>query len=144
LPTTAVGPVTDVAAFINEYFRAWQGTDEEAIMNYYSENVLLQLPGTRNGRENSRPHRVRAPLYHRLPGKPPHRQKYMIHAQGVVAVEWNFEAEHKGTFAGRAATGNQVKVPGCSVYEYDSAKRQITAGRIYLDMGTLLKQIGAP
>ena len=72
-----------------------------------------------------------------------HIAKNMIFGQDVVAVEWSFEAEHKGLFAGRPATDAHVQVPGCSVYEFDSAKRQITAGRIYFDVGTLLKQIGA-
>ena len=67
----------------------------------------------------------------------------MIFGRDVVVVEWNFEAEHKGPFAGREATGTHVEVPGCSVYEYDSAKRLITGGRIYFDVVTLLKQIGA-
>jgi len=53
------------------------------------------------------------------------------------------EAQHKGPFAGRPATGARVQVPGCSVYEYDLVKRQITGGRIYFDPSTLLKQIGA-
>ena len=30
-----------------------------------------------------------------------------------------FEAIHSGAFAGIAATGRQVQVPGCSFYEYD-------------------------
>ena len=72
-----------------------------------------------------------------------HIAKNMIFGQDVVAVEWSFEAEHKGLFAGRPATDAHVQVPGCSVYEFDSAKRQITAGRIYFDVGALLKQIGA-
>lgn len=58
-----------------------------------------------------------------------------------MGYEFSFEAEHKGPFAGHAATGARVKLPGCGVYEYDSAKRQITAGRIYFDMGTLLQMI---
>jgi hypothetical protein len=67
----------------------------------------------------------------------------MIFGQNVVVIEWSFEAEHTGPFAGKPATGSSVKVPGCSVYEYDPVKRQITKGRIYVDLGTLLKQIGA-
>src|SRR6185437_16381859 len=35
----------------------------------------------------------------------------------------------------------RVNLPGCGVYEYDSAERQITAGRIYFDVGTLLRTI---
>src|SRR5262249_52953396 len=56
-------------------------------------------------------------------------------------VEFSFEAQHKGPFAGHSPTGAQVKVPGCGVYEYDSGKRQITAARIYFDVGTLLQTI---
>ena len=47
----------------------------------------------------------------------------------------------QGPFAGHAATGARINVPGCGVYEYDSAKRQITAARIYFDVGTLLQTI---
>src|SRR5262249_3126428 len=70
-----------------------------------------------------------------------HTVKNMIFGPGVVTVEFSFEAQHKGPFAGHAATGARVKLPGCGVYEYDSSKRQITSGRIYFDMGTLLQFI---
>jgi hypothetical protein len=51
---TAIGPITDVQGFINECFRAWQGTDEERIMSYYADNVVLKLPGTRmKGKQTS-------------------------------------------------------------------------------------------
>ena len=67
--------------------------------------------------------------------------KNMIFGPGVAIVEFSFEAQHKGPFAGHAATGARVNLPGCGVYEYDAAKRQITAGRIYFDVGTLLQTI---
>src|SRR5262249_3091209 len=54
---------------------------------------------------------------------------------------FSFEAKHQGPFAGHAATGAHISLPGCGVYEYDSAKRQITAGRIYFDVATLLQTI---
>jgi cytochrome c peroxidase len=44
--STALGSVSDVESFVREYFGAWQGTDEERIMSYYAENVMLRLPGT--------------------------------------------------------------------------------------------------
>ena len=72
-----------------------------------------------------------------------HLAKNMIFGQNVVVVEWGFEAEHTGPFAGQLATGLSVKVPGCSVYEYDPIERKITAGRIYVNLATLLKQIAA-
>ncbi|HTS64483.1 MAG TPA: ester cyclase [Candidatus Acidoferrales bacterium] len=140
--STAIGTVVDVESFISEYFGVWQGTDEDRIMSYYAENVVIQIPNSRmEGKTAVREQFVR-PFIVGFPGNR-HIAQNMIFGQGVVVVEWSFEAEHKGTFGGLPATGAHVQVPGCSVYEYDSAKRQITAGRIYFDVGTLLKQIGA-
>jgi PAS domain S-box-containing protein len=59
----------------------------------------------------------------------------------MVVVEFIFEAQHKGPFSGHAPTGARINLPGSGVYEYDSAKRLITAGRIYFDVGTLLQTI---
>jgi len=67
----------------------------------------------------------------------------MIFVKDVVVVEWTFEAAHKGAFAGTAATGKAVKLPGCGVYEFDPVNRQITRARIYFDVTTLLKQISS-
>jgi len=140
--STALGSIVDAESFINEYFGVWQGTNEDLIMSYYAENVTIQIPGTvMKGKTAVREQFVR-PFITGFPGNR-HIAKNMIFGQDVVVVEWSFEAEHKGPFAGRPATDAHIQVPGCSVYEYDSAKRQITAGRIYFDVGTLLKQIGA-
>jgi steroid delta-isomerase-like uncharacterized protein len=138
--STARESVFDVESFINEYYGAWSRTDEDRIMTYYAENVVLQIPGTlMEGKEAVRDQFVR-PFITAFPGNH-HRVKNMIFGPSVVTVEWSFEAQHKGPFAGHAATGARVKVPGCGVYEYDSAKRQITAARIYFDVGTLLQTI---
>ena len=142
MATPATASTADVRAFVDGYFRAWQGIDVEHILSYYSDDVVLQIPGTRmNGKTAVRDQFVR-PFITGFPGNL-HIAKNMIFAPNVVVVEWSFEAQHKGPFAGRPATGIQVKVPGCSVYEHNLAKRQITGGRIYFDSITLLKQIGA-
>jgi steroid delta-isomerase-like uncharacterized protein len=141
MATSAVA-AADVRSFIEEYFRAWQGTDEGHILSYYSDDVALEIPGAlMSGKEAVRDHFVR-PFIAAFPGNL-HIAKNMIFGANVVVVEWSFEAQHKGPFAGRPATGVQVKVPGCSVYEHNLAKRQITGGRIYFDSISLLKQIGA-
>jgi predicted ester cyclase len=138
----ATAPVTEVRTFIEEYFRAWQGTDEERILSYYSDNVSLEIPGaSMKGKVAVRDQFVR-PFIIGFPGNL-HIAKNMIFGSSVVVVEWSFEAQHKGPFAGRPATGVRVQVPGCSVYEYDLVKRQITGGRIYFDPSALLKQIDA-
>jgi steroid delta-isomerase-like uncharacterized protein len=140
--SAALASAVDVESFISEYFDAWQGTDEDHILSYYAENVTLELPIARmKGKAAVREQFVR-PFITGFPGNR-HVARNLIYGQDVVVVEWNFEAEHKGPFAGRAATGARVEVPGCSVYEFDPAQRQITAGRIYFDVVTLLKQIGA-
>jgi PAS domain S-box-containing protein len=138
--STPLESVFDVESFINEYYRAWEGTDEELILSYYRDNIVLQIPGLLiEGKESLRHQYVR-PFITAFPGNH-HVVKNMIFGPGMVTVEFSFEARHTGPFAGHAATGAQISLPGCGVYEYDSAKRQITAGRIYFDMGTLLQII---
>ena len=133
---------SDIRAFIDEYFEAWHGTDEDRILSYYTENVSLEIPGMlMNGKAALRDQFVR-PFIAGFPGNV-HIVKKMIFAKDVVVVEWSFEADHKGPFAGRAATGSAVKVPGCGVYEFDPVNRKITAARIYFDVPTLLKQISS-
>src|SRR5262249_368085 len=70
-----------------------------------------------------------------------HFVRNWIFGRGVVVVEWTFAAEHKGPFAGRAATDAPIEVPGCGVYEYDSVKPEITAAHVDVDSVTFLKQL---
>ena len=140
--SSTIASVDDVRAFIDEYFEAWSGTDEERILSYYSENVTLEIPGAIiNGKAALRDQFVR-PFVAGFPGNH-HVVKKMIFGKGMVVVEWSFDAAHRGPFAGTAATGAAVKLPGCGVYELDAMKRQITAARIYFDVTTLLKQISS-
>jgi ketosteroid isomerase-like protein len=44
--STAMVSSNDVRAFIEEYFEAWSGTDEDLILSYYSETISLEIPGT--------------------------------------------------------------------------------------------------
>jgi hypothetical protein len=43
---TASESVFDFESFINEYYDAWSGMDEDRILSYYAENVVLQIPGS--------------------------------------------------------------------------------------------------
>src|SRR5229473_1037045 len=140
--SAALASVSDIRDFIDEYFKAWQGIDEDRILSYYAETVSLEIPGMlMNGRAAVRDQFVR-PFIAGFPGNR-HITKNMIFGNDVVVVEWSFEANHRGPFAGRAATGTAVKLPGCGVYEFDPVNRKITAGRIYFDVTTLLKQISS-
>jgi steroid delta-isomerase-like uncharacterized protein len=132
----------DVRAFVQEYFDAWKGTDEDKILAYYSDDVAIHLPtGALQGKTAVRENFVR-PFIIGFPGNV-HSIRKLAYANNLVAVEWSFEAVHKGAFAGIEATGKRVQVPGCSFYEYDLGTRKIPAGRIYFDFATLLRQIGA-
>jgi steroid delta-isomerase-like uncharacterized protein len=132
----------DVRAFIQEYFDAWKGTDEHKILAFYTEDVVLHLPtGILAGKTAVRDNFVR-PFIAGFPGNV-HAIRNLAHARNLVAVEWSFEAVHKGPFANVEATGKQVQVLGCSFYEYDLGTKKIPAGRIYFDFATLLRQIGA-
>src|SRR6185312_2896467 len=132
----AIASDGDVRAFIEEYFEAWSGTDEDRILSYYSETISLEIPGTLiSGKAALRDQFVR-PFVAGFPGNR-HIVKNMIFGKNVVVVEWTFEAAHTGAFAGTAATGTAVKLPGCGVYEFDPVNRQITRARIYFDVTTL-------
>jgi steroid delta-isomerase-like uncharacterized protein len=140
--SAAIASVNDVTGFIDEYFKAWQGTDEERILSYYAETVSLEIPGmVINGKAALRDQFVR-PFIAGFPGNR-HIVKSMFFGKNVIVVEWSFEADHSGPFAGHAATGSEVKLPGCGVYEFDPVNRQITSARIYFDVTTLLKQISS-
>ena len=142
MASIALASAGDVRAFIEEYFEAWSGTDEDRILSYYAETVSLEIPGMRlNGSTAVRDQFVR-PFIAGFPGNR-HITKNMIFGKDLVVVEWSFEANHKGPFAGRPATGSAVDLPGCGVYEFDPVNRKVTAARIYFDVTTLLKQISS-
>ena len=142
MQATLTQPVEEVRAFVQEYFDAWKGTDEGKILAYYSDDVVIDLPtGRLEGKQAVRDNFVR-PFIAGFPGNV-HAIRNLAHATNLVAVEWSFEAVHSGTFANIAATGKRVQVPGCSFYEYDLGTRTVPAGRIYFDLGALLRQIGA-
>lgn len=139
-PTQANADI--VHAFVDEYFEAWQGTDEDKILDYYSDDVVIHVPiGKLDGKAALRDSFVR-PFIAAFPGNV-HLPLKFAHAENLVAVEWEFKATHRGPFADVPASGRSVSVPGCSFYEYDLERRVITAGRIYFDFGALLRQIRA-
>ena len=110
--STALWSAVDVQSFINDYYAAWGGTDEDRIMSYYAENVVLQIPGMlMEGKEAVRDQFVR-PFITAFPGNW-HVVRNINHQPGLVVVEWSFEANHKARFAGHATSGARIKLPGC-------------------------------
>ena len=132
----------DVRVFIEDYFASWTDNDEQKILAYYSDDIVLHVPtGKLEGKMAVRDNSAR-PFITAFPG---HVNVILNLAYGknLVAVEWSFEGVHTGALGNIEATGKQVQVPGCSLYEYDLATRLIPAGRVYFDFATLLRQVGA-
>jgi steroid delta-isomerase-like uncharacterized protein len=63
-----------------------------------------------------------------------------LFGENNAMVEGDFVGKHIGEFAGIPATGKDVNVPLCVVY--DLANDQITHGRVYFEMPALLQQLG--
>jgi len=61
MPATATQAAPEhIRAFVQEYFDAWKGTDEDRILAYYSDDVVIHLPtGTLTGKLSVRDSFVR-------------------------------------------------------------------------------------
>ncbi len=66
--------------------------------------------------------------------------KNMIVSEGQAVGEFDFVGKHVGEFGGMAATGREVRVPYCMVYELEGEK--IGALRGYMPMDVLMRQLG--
>jgi predicted ester cyclase len=130
-----------VRAFIQAYFDAWKGTDEEKILDFFSPDVILYVPtGKLEGVTAVRDGFVH-PVVTGFPGNV-HSIRNLATTTNLAAVEWNFDAVHAGVFGGVEATNRKIHLPGSSFYEHDIELNKIVAGRIYFDFGELLRQIG--
>ena len=64
----------------------------------------------------------------------------MVVGDGQAAAAFDFVGKHVGEFGGIAATGREVRVPYCMVYELEGEK--IKALRGYMPMDVLMQQLG--
>jgi steroid delta-isomerase-like uncharacterized protein len=64
-----------------------------------------------------------------------------IYAEDHAVLEGYFVGRHVGTFAGVEATGRQVRVPLCVVYDLQDGR--IVRGRVYLEVPVMMQQLGA-
>ena len=64
-----------------------------------------------------------------------------IFADGQALVEGYVVGKHTGTFAGVPATGKDVRMPICVVYDLENDK--IKRGRVYVASGVFFQQVGA-
>jgi steroid delta-isomerase-like uncharacterized protein len=63
-----------------------------------------------------------------------------LFGENNAMVEGDFVGKHIGEFAGIPATGKDVRVPLCVVYDLEN--NHIKRGRVYFEMPALLQQLG--
>ena len=66
----------------------------------------------------------------------------IVIADQQAVLEADFVGKHIGEFAGIPATGKEVHVPLCVVYDLEND--QIKRARVYFEMPALLQQLGIP
>lgn len=64
----------------------------------------------------------------------------MVFGDDHAVCEFDFHGKHIGEFAGVPATGKEVHVPLCVVYDLEKGK--IKAARIYFEIPALMAQLG--
>jgi steroid delta-isomerase-like uncharacterized protein len=64
----------------------------------------------------------------------------VLYDENHAMVEGEFIGKHIGEFAGIPATGKEVRVPICVVYDLEN--NLIARGRVYFEMPALLQQLG--
>ncbi len=65
-----------------------------------------------------------------------------LFGENNAMVEGDFVGKHIGQFAGIPATGKDVRVPICVVYDLENDL--IKRGRVYFEMPALMAQLGIP
>lgn len=63
------------------------------------------------------------------------------HADSAVVAEIRMTGTHRGPWAGVPASGKRIDVPSACVFVFDEDR--LLCERVYFDMATLLRQIGA-
>jgi len=124
----------------------------ETIMRYFNsehgdvsmlaEDVTFTIMGT--GQENLGPNAVLGMLnylYH-IAFNASFTPSTTLFGENNAMVEGDFVGKHIGEFSGIPATGKDVRVPMCIVY--DLANNQIKCARVYFETPVLLQQLGIP
>lgn len=106
-----------------------------------AEDVVFTIMAT--GQEHHGPDGVLQMLnyFYRVAFEAGVEDQNQIFADGKAMTEAIFVGRHIGEFSGIPATGKQVRVPLCVVYdlEHDRIKR----GRVYFEFPVLMQQLGA-
>lgn len=117
------------------YFKSEHGD-----LSMMADDVVFTIMGT--GQEHRGPQAVAGMIqyFYHIAFDARAETKNEIYAYGQAAVEGDFVGKHISEFAGIPATGKDVRVPLCVVYDLEN--NQIKRGRVYFEMPALLQQLG--
>ena len=107
---------------------------------HFSDEVVLSMVGTDQATEGPEDTEAFIDYLHTVAFDASPELKSMIVGEGQAAAEFDFVGKHVGEFGGMAATGREVRVPYCMVYELEGEK--IGALRGYMPMDVLVQQLG--
>ena len=112
-----------------------------AYKRHFSDDVAFAIVGT--GPEATGPDAVEQTIehFHREAFDARPEVRTLVVAKDRAVAELDFVGRHTGEFSGVAATGGEVSVPYCAVYDLQGEK--IKALRLYFPMDALLRQLGA-
>jgi steroid delta-isomerase-like uncharacterized protein len=113
---------------------------EHSAVSMMAEDVVFTIMAT--GQEHTGPEGVMQMLqyFYQIAFEATAEAKNTIIADGQAVWEGDFVGRHIGEFAGVPATGKDVRVPLCVVY--DLGNDQIKRGRVYFEMPALMTQLG--
>lgn len=105
-----------------------------------AKDVVFTLMAT--GDENKGPDSVMGMLnyFYHIAFDATAEPRTMVFGEDNAVGEFDFVGKHIGEFAGIPATGKDVRIPLCVVYDLEGDK--IKRGRIYLETPVLLKRLG--
>ena|SRR3712207_6499017 len=106
---------------------------------HFSDDVVVSLVGTDQGAEGPDGVEGWIDYLHKVAFDARPELKNMIVSDGQAVGEFDFVGKHVGEFGGVAATGREVRVPYCMVYDLEGMK--ITALRAYMPMDVLIQQL---
>ena len=110
---------------------------------HFSDDVVLSMVGTDQETEGPDDTEAFIDYLHTVAFEASQELKNMIVGDGQAAAEIDFVGRHVGELGGMAATGREVRVPYCMVYELEGEK--IGALRGYMPMDVLMRQLdGSP
>lgn len=116
-------------------------SDDHGDLSMMANDVVFTVMAT--GNEHHGPDGVAALLrfFYHIAFEAHAETRRMIFAEDNAVLEADFVGKHIGEFAGVPATGKQVRVPLCVVYDLEDD--QIKRGRVYFEMPVFFQQVGA-